>query len=570
MISCKSFLKRYPRHHINRIKDVTTKSVTSTSISTATMMNPLRLSASVPASIATQHHYFSSNSSSKKKESPIVHVHVHQTSAQPATPSQPAKPATPVPTITKTKAAPSPTSKPAPSSTSTSTKPDPSKLRPIVSPFAPKKVEEDHSESKYSITDIDHQTNMTTVQTRDYEYSYLPGILLSKSDPTSQSTSTSQKSESVTNAENRNENVNEMQIDMQKFYFALRAFHIEIASIRTNENEGPDSGLGFSSGNNLALMRMRWWKESLNYLYDEDNNDNDNNNDDITKTKTNTPVHGGGCGGGCATKKKKSRASSGNVGNNPTIRSLKHVIRTQKLSRHLLETMIDARVHDLQRKDDDRSTNDNDDNFDSMEDMIDFYSKTVSSLLLLHLECCGVSLFNNSVSGNGSGNSDSDSSVHTQNEVEKMKEVVNCIGIGIGITNAIRSINTGQIGIPNDLILKYKINTNVINDPRSIIANNNEDGRLAIQNAVREMSNQAKEYLYHARLHQSIIPKGDARVSLLSVVSSLRYIEKLDALDYDIFHESVRDVENVESLNGRLWRLGGMFYLWRAWLTGIF
>ncbi len=361
-----------------------------------------------------------------------------------------------------------------------------------------------------SISESDHINNITTVQTRDYEHSYLPGILLSKN-----SSST---------------NNNENQIDMQKFYFALRAFHIEIASIRINER---DNTGGLSSGSNLASLRMRWWKESLNFLYEND--------DDISLSSSN----------------KKSKASSGNVGSNPTIRSLKHVITTQKLSRPLFETMIDARLDDLQKYSDT-----NNDNFLSMDEMIDFYSKTISSLLLLHLECCGVKLFNNDVSGiivNEDGE-----------DVEKVKEVVNCIGIGIGCINAIRSINTGQVGIPDDLIQKYSINTNDIFDPRSIISNQNEKGHIAIQNAIKDMASIAKKYLYHARLHQSIIPKGDAKLSLLSVVSALRYLERLEQLNYDVFDEKLREVENVESFNGRMWRLGGMFHLWRAWLTGIF
>lgn len=366
------------------------------------------------------------------------------------------------------------------------------------------------SSSNFSISESDHINNISTVQTRDYEHSYLPGILLSKN-----SSST---------------NNNEKQIDMQKFYFALRAFHIEVASIRINERENPG---GLSSGSNLASLRMRWWKESLNFLYEND--------DDLSLSSSN----------------KKSKASSGNLGSNPTIRSLKHVITTQKLSRPLFETMIDARLDDLQKYSDTSN-----DNFRSMDEMIDFYSKTISSLLLLHLECCGVKLFNDD---------GSDMIVNDEGkDVEKVKEVVNCIGIGIGCMNAIRSINAGQVGIPDDLIQKYDINTNDIFDPRSIISNQNEKGHIAIQNAIEDMASVAKKYLYHARLHQSTIPKGDAKISLLTVVSALRYLERLEQLNYNVFDENLREVENAESFNGRMWRLGGMFHLWRAWLTGIF
>ena len=297
---------------------------------------------------------------------------------------------------------------------------------------------------------------------------------------------------------------------------------------------------------------MRWWKESLHYLY--------NNNEEEETTTTNS-------------------AARNNAMNNPTIRSLHHVIYTQKLTKSLLDTIINTRMDDLQQQqnNNDGSRNGSGDNFKTCNDMIDFYSKTLSSLLFLHLECCGISLFDDN-----NTNDDNDEINMNSKENEQIKQVVNCIGIGIGCINSIRSINTGQIGIPNDLIVKYNINTNDIIDPRSIIDKENNknnmkehhEGKIAIQNAVKEMAFIAKKYLYYARLHQSIIPNGgnngDAKICLLSVVSALRYLEKLEQLDYNIFHESLREIENVESLNGRLWRLGGMFYMWRAWLTGIF
>lgn len=387
--------------------------------------------------------------------------------------------------------------------------------------------------SAYSISDSDHLNNVTEVQKRDYEHSYLPGILLSKSTQTP--------------------SLSSPEVDMQKNYFALRAFHIEIASVRTSE-KGPGLSVGSIGGNSLGLLRMRWWKESLNFLYaDDGDNDNEQGENDEANDNASENDTVSSCSSSCSGnhhKKKRSKASAGNVGSNPTIRSLKHVIRTQKLSLSLFETMIDARIDDLQN-------NENpDDNFDTVQDMVDFYSQTTTSLLLLHLESCGVSLLNKE------GNIDADT--------EKMKEVVNCISIGLGLINAVRSINIGQVGIPNDLIEKHNINTNDINDPRSIISNSSEQGKVAIQKAVEEMASTAKEYLYHARLHQGVIPSGDAKNSLLSVVSAVRYLERLESVKYDIFDESLRDLENVQSFPGRLWRLGGMFYLWRAKLTGVF
>ena len=462
------------------------------------------LQVQLPAILGSSSSSSSSRYFSNCSSNPKVHVHVHKKSS----PFESV--ATPTPVVTPTQA------------------PSKPKLSRTIPPK--NRVDDDSSlleeGSAYSILDSDHLNNISEVQKRDYEHSYLPGILLSKNT----------QSPSLSSPE----------VDMQKNYFALRAFHIEIASVRTSE-KGPGLSVGSIGGNSLGLLRMRWWKESLNFLYSGDGDDNEGN-DDASETQTTSS-----CSSSCSGKhhkKKRSKASAGNVGSNPTIRSLKHVVRTQKLSRSLFETMIDARIDDLQN-------NENpDDNFDTVKDMVDFYSKTTSSLLLLHLESCGVTLFNKQ------GNVDDD--------IEKMKDVVNCISIGLGLINAIRSINIGQIGLPNDLIEKYNVNTNDINDPRSIINNSNEEGKIAIQKAVEEMSMIAKEYLYHARLHQGVIPSGDAKNSLLSVVAAVRYLERLEGVKYDIFDESLRDIENVQSLPGRLWRLGGMFYLWRAKLTGVF
>ena len=453
-------------------------------------------------SVSSPNHHFSTSSNQPK-----IHVHVHKKSSPFETQQ-------------------------APSSSPNESK-QPIKLTRTIPANIQANNDSKSSESSsaYSISDSDHLNNMTEVQKRDYEHSYLPGILLSKATQTPSLLSP--------------------EVDMQKNYFALRAFHIEIASVRTSE-KGPGLSVGSIGGNSLGLLRMRWWKESLNFLYSDDG-DNDKELNQNENESSSDGHSTSSCSSSCSGnhhKKKRSKASAGNVGSNPTIRSLKHVIRSQKLSRSLFETMIDARIEDMQN-------NENpDDNFDTIQDMVDFYSKTTSSLLLLHLESCGVTLFNEE------GMVDKD--------IEKMKEVVNCIGIGLGLINAVRSINIGQVGIPNDLIEKYKINTNDINDPRSIISNNSEESKIAIQKAVEEMALTAKEYFYHARLHQGVIPSGDAKTSLLSVVSAVRYLEKLESVKYNIFDESLRDLENVQSFPGRLWRLSGMFYLWRAKLTGVF
>ncbi len=198
--------------------------------------------------------------------------------------------------------------------------------------------------------------------------------------------------------------------------------------------------------------------------------------------------------------------------------------------------------------------------------MILFFERTSSTFLFLDLECCGV----------------------IDKEADK---VANCVGVSAGIVNSIRSIGCGNIGIPRDLMTKYDIREDDIIDPRKLIAaggtgtgtgtdaaNNDpsgdgdEDGRQrreGMKGAVREMAMIAGKYLSHARMYQGDVPT-EGKSAMLPAVSSLRYLERLEKANYDVLDESIRDIENVESLNGRLWRLGHMMYLGRAWITGVF
>ena len=182
--------------------------------------------------------------------------------------------------------------------------------------------------------------------------------------------------------------------------------------------------------------------------------------------------------------------------------------------------------------------------FDTLADMITFFERTNSTFLFLNLECCGI----------------------IDEEADK---VANCIGIASGIVNMIRSIGCGNVGIPRDLIELYGVQEKFIHDPTRIIAGEEEEARLAIRSAVRDMAVVAGKYLNHARVNQGDVPR-EGKPAVLPAVSALRYMDRLKGADFDVFEEKIRDVENVESFNGRFWRLGHMFYLGRAHLTGVF
>ena len=281
---------------------------------------------------------------------------------------------------------------------------------------------------------------------------------------------------------------------IQPSFFALRAFHVEIASIQAKESS-------------VAAMRLQWWCDAIQTLY-------------APSTKTTS----------------SSGQNSTAVKSNPTVLGLDQAIQTHDLTQRFLERMVETRMGDLEKGSNGR--------FDNVQDMISFFERTYSTLLFLDLECCGV----------------------IDEEADK---VANCIGIASGIVNMIRSIGCGNVGIPRDLIDKHGVREEYINDPRKLIDGEDPEARRAIRNAVHDMAMIAGNYLSHARAHQGDVP-SEGKSAMLPAVSALRYLERLESVDYDVMEEKVRIVENTENVDGRFWRLEHMLYLARAHWTGVF
>ncbi len=128
---------------------------------------------------------------------------------------------------------------------------------------------------------IDAQ-NRTTVQQRDYE-AFLIGLLHPQ--------------------------------HIQQHYFALRSFHIELASIQAKDSS-------------VASMRMSWWHDVIQSLYTIDANDSANNN-------------------GMSMSISPSAAAA--VGSNPTVAGLSNAIQSHNLTKRFLERMVETRVSDLEK-----------------------------------------------------------------------------------------------------------------------------------------------------------------------------------------------------------------------------
>lgn len=297
-------------------------------------------------------------------------------------------------------------------------------------------------------------------------------------------------------------------------YFALRAFNVEIASIKDNSNVFSSNDVNSSETTSLgSRLRMQWWRDALEVIYDDK---------DDTKKSTVPP---------------SMIPFNLSLTKHPVVRSLQYSVQEKKMTRKFLERMLDARESDLDVS-----------QLDTMDELVRYSEMTVGSLLYLTLESCNV--------------------------INDEADDVACnIGIGIGIVNTIRSIayraasNRKEIGIPKEVMATYEVPERLLLDTSSSsIESWTEADRLALTEAVREMASVARLYLQHGRVNQRGVPKG-GRVSFLPAVTALNYLDILEGCDHDIFSEHLI---STESLQSRLHAMKNMLLLFRGWLSGVF
>mmetsp|Transcript_28797 Transcript_28797/g.47189 ORF Transcript_28797/g.47189 Transcript_28797/m.47189 type:complete len:340 (+) Transcript_28797:150-1169(+) len=331
-------------------------------------------------------------------------------------------------------------------------------------------------------------------------------------------------------------------------YFALRAFNVEIASIkdashliggrsrasrttaktsRFEENtveEGGDASLA-------SRLRMQWWRDSIAEIYENvhDNDKQSNNNssqyqpsqDSLTRSFISSRKH------------------------NPTLRSLNHAIHTHGLTHRFLRRVMEAREADLEVM-----------QYARVRDVAQYGEDTVSNVLYLSLECVGV-------------------------RDEAADTVASDIGVGLGIITALRSTGfratQGECSIPSDLASKHSVSMDTVwsawdasintqdNNTTDEVASSQE----ALRKATLEMADMAFFHLHRARENQSSVPK-EGRPCLLPAVCGLQYLDSLKEFNYDVLHPLlVGGGEDAAGLDRRR-RLSLMFLLGRTWLTGTF
>ena len=319
-------------------------------------------------------------------------------------------------------------------------------------------------------------------------------------------------------------------------YFAVRAFNVEVASVKDGGGLGrrrPRSEASVSSvdaGGDMGEMdatlasrlRMQWWRDAVAEMYEEKDGDDES-------SKPFEPSSAGFL----------SQTYSASRKHNPIVRELTRASEDVNLTRRFLDRMIDAREHDLDVS-----------QYDTVRDLVHYGEATSSSLLYLALECCDV-------------------------RDGKADEVASRIGASLGIITALRSLvyraNFGEIAIPADIMAKHNVPMQFLLSPPdrfsgAELSPQEKVADEALKLAVREMAHVAGAYLSEARKMQGGVPK-DGRAALLPAVGALSYLAKLNGVQYDLFHE---DLIAQDGLSSRLGRLGNTFSLTRAWLTGVF
>jgi NADH dehydrogenase [ubiquinone] 1 alpha subcomplex assembly factor 6 len=146
----------------------------------------------------------------------------------------------------------------------------------------------------------------------------------------------------------------------RRSYFAIRAFNVELASIKDGSVSRKVGGAQFDndSGASMALkIRLQWWRQALNTIYSEADDTGDYSSAD--------PL-----------LQSMIRSSW----NNPVVRELDTAVHQSQLTRRFLERLVEAREIDLDVR-----------QFDTMEEQIQYAENTFSSLLYLSLECTNVS-----------------------------------------------------------------------------------------------------------------------------------------------------------------------------------
>lgn len=311
----------------------------------------------------------------------------------------------------------------------------------------------------------------------------------------------------------------------RKSYFALRAFNVELASIKDGHNvrrrqptEQQQQQQSLDTPTSLALqMRMQWWRDALNEIYDKHDDETASNSKQRKKNRTGI----------------MALNLSISAWHNPVIRSLAMAQRESNLTRRFLERLVDAREADLDSS-----------QYSTMDEAIQYAEDSVASLLYLTLECTGV-------------------------RDDAADEVALHAGIAIGLLTALRAtpfrLQHGEVPLPASLFTRDFPFSELVrssmssNDQNSEITWTETNARIW-QEAVLHMVSVATHHLVNAQERQGQVPR-QGKSALLPLVPAMYYLDQLQRSNYNVFDPA---------LNEQSKRLSFLLLLGRSWLTGVY
>lgn len=309
-----------------------------------------------------------------------------------------------------------------------------------------------------------------------------------------------------------------MPADARKSYFAIRAWNVELASIKESSTQKNNN----SGEPNVALqVRFQWWWDALNQIYE-----NPQKEENDIEPKDYAPF-------------SVSDTLAASYFKNPIVRVLKYAVHEKQLTRRFLERLSEAREADLSSEQP-----------NTMQELIEYSDSIHSSLLYLTLETTDV-------------------------RDESVDIVAQHAGIGIGLVTALRGIRMrlvrGDCPIPKELLPSDFPYDKLVFTNNSSFAEDEDDPALdpanqlteaqhqILRDAVKEISVLGYSHLSEAQKLQSGVPKH-AKTCFLPVIPAMHYLTKLEAAKYDIFDEKLLEHDNMTILA----RLG------KSWLTGNF
>jgi NADH dehydrogenase [ubiquinone] 1 alpha subcomplex assembly factor 6 len=300
-----------------------------------------------------------------------------------------------------------------------------------------------------------------------------------------------------------------MPASARKQYFALRAFNVELASIKDGSERRKTQSSNDDTGTSLGQrMRFQWWREALDQLYPDEGE---------AAPSLNDPSVDGFLA-----------SMSTSYGRNPVVRSLGQAVQESNLTRRFLERLLDAREADMDIQ-----------QLPTVDNAIMYAEDSSSSLLYLTLECCGV-------------------------REDAADEVASNVGVGCGLVTAIRSSPyraiSGEMSIPAELLTTRPIPSDYLLARQDPEYQSNPENEKMLQEAVQHMAYVASKYLARASDAQLDVPK-QGRPAMLPAVPAIHYLTKLKEVKYDLFDERLQPEHS---------RLVLLSMMARSWFTNKF